>query len=684
MVAVALERVGALGPWVALRAGRWHRPVLVASPEVEVPPASGCGGSAIVTGGLGALGMATARWLARTQGIAHLALVGRTAPSPAAREALAQLAGEGVEVSVHALDVGDAAAVKQLVDGLPPERPLRWVVHAAGVLDDGVVSRLDAARVARVFRPKVHGAWNLHEATRGLPVERFVLFASAAGLLGNPGQATYAAANAYLDGLAALRRSQGLPALSVDWGPWRDGMAAALPPEARERIARLGIGALSADEALALLAQAVHADDGQTLCVALEARARLGPLEPPPRPPVRPGPMARPGGSPGTGERRARGGGAPAPPRRGREIPGDRPLQELGFDSLMALELRATLMSRLDRPLPPTLAFDHPTVQALAQHLAGPAAEETAAPPPPGPAAADEPIAIVGMGCRFPGGANDPRERSGSCCATGTDAHPRGARRPLGRRRLLRPRPGRAGQDVHALGRLPRPTSTGFDAAFFGISPREAAAHGPAAAPAARGRLGGARARRPSRPSALAGSRDRRLRRRRPRTDYARLASAAALERRSTRYFGTGNALEHRRRAALVHARPAAGRASRSTPPARRRWSRSTWPARACARASATLALAGGVNLMLVARSSTIDALASRACWRRTAAARPSTPAPTATSAARAAAWSCSSGSSDALARRRPDPGRDPRHGRQPGRPQQRPHRARTAARRRR
>ncbi len=184
-------------------------------------------GSYLITGGLGALGLQTARWLA-CQGARHLLLAGRSAPGMAAEQVIAELAAIGVQVSLLQADVADLAqlqpALQSALESLPP---LHGVVHAAGLLDDGVVMQLDRQRLARVLAPKLRGAWNLHVLTQACPLDFFILFSSVAPLLGSPGQANYAAGNAFLDALAHYRRQRGMPALSINWGPWAEiGMAA--------------------------------------------------------------------------------------------------------------------------------------------------------------------------------------------------------------------------------------------------------------------------------------------------------------------------------------------------------------------------------------------------------------------------------------------------------------------------
>jgi phthiocerol/phenolphthiocerol synthesis type-I polyketide synthase C len=201
--------------------------------------------SYLITGGLGGLGLLTAEWLAK-QGAEHLVLTGRSASlSAAARSAIGRLEAQGVHVHVAACDVGDRQAVARLLQYVKSELPpLRGVVHGAGVLADGLAQQLTAAEFAHAMWPKMHGAFNLHRETEQLPLDFFVLFSSAASMLGSPGQGNYAAANEFMDALAQVRRARGLPALSIDWGPWSESGMAARPDRAG-RLAERGMGNIS-------------------------------------------------------------------------------------------------------------------------------------------------------------------------------------------------------------------------------------------------------------------------------------------------------------------------------------------------------------------------------------------------------------------------------------------------------
>jgi acyl transferase domain-containing protein/7-keto-8-aminopelargonate synthetase-like enzyme/acyl carrier protein len=196
------------------------------APESE--PAVRAEGSYLITGGLGALGLRVAGHLVE-QGARHLVLTGRSAATPQARETVERLRAAGASVAEVRADVARAEDVSRLIEACQAQAPLRGVIHAAGVLDDGIHDRQTAERFARVMAPKVHGAWHLHTLTQEIPLDFFVLFSSMASVLGSAGQTNYAAANAFLDALAHHRRARGLPALTINWGPWAEaGMAARL------------------------------------------------------------------------------------------------------------------------------------------------------------------------------------------------------------------------------------------------------------------------------------------------------------------------------------------------------------------------------------------------------------------------------------------------------------------------
>jgi pimaricinolide synthase PimS1 len=349
----------------------------------------------LITGGTGGLGALVAKHLAREHGIRSLLLASRRGcEAPGASELEAELAGLGVSVRMAACDVADRSQVQALLDLVPAECPLGAVVHTAGVLDDCLIGDLTDERLDRVLAPKVDGALNLHAATEHHDLSAFVLFSSVASVLGAPGQANYAAANAFLDALAAKRRAQGLAGLAIAWGLWEEttDMTRQLGEVARSRMTRAGVGGLSTVQGLALLDAACDGDAALAVAmaldpVALRAHARAGGL--PPifsglvRPPVPDRARGR-AGSPASrlaamsDRERSRSVleltlenvAAVLGQALGESVAPDQAFKELGFDSLTALELRNRLSVEMDMRLPATLAFDYPSASAVARYLA--------------------------------------------------------------------------------------------------------------------------------------------------------------------------------------------------------------------------------------------------------------------------------------------------------------------------
>ncbi|MEV4723791.1 type I polyketide synthase [Micromonospora humida] len=379
---------------IAVRDGRTLVPRLARTPvpaatddEPLVPPDE----TVVITGGTGALGRLVARHLVVDRGVRNLLVLSRSGPeSPAATELVEHLGAH-----VVAVDAADRDALARVLAGVR----IGGVVHAAGVLDDGVVESMTPERVAGVLRAKVDAAVALHDLTRDRPPAFFTMFSSAAGVLGSPGQSAYAAANATLDGLAAHRRSLGLPAQSLAWGLWAqsDGMASAMDATGRARADRAGVAPLSAAEGLALFDAALRtdmpllvparldtaaSDDPSTMMRGLRpARARRSTEE-------RNVLHRLVGLSPGEQHRVlvdvVRGHAAAVLGHPGPDAVGaGRAFTDLGFDSLMAVELRNRLQSATGLRLSPTLVFDHPNPEELAAHLraaAGPAQEAAPAP----------------------------------------------------------------------------------------------------------------------------------------------------------------------------------------------------------------------------------------------------------------------------------------------------------------
>jgi acyl transferase domain-containing protein/NADPH:quinone reductase-like Zn-dependent oxidoreductase len=369
-----------------LREGRNVGKVVLAVPAPLDPD-----GTVLITGGTGGLGALFARHLARVHGVRRLLLLSRRGPDAAGvPELVEELAASGCQARVVACDAADREQLAGVLASV--EAPLTAVVHAAGVLDDGMVESLTPERLARVMRPKLDAAVHLHELTAGMQLSAFVLFSSVAALIGSPGQGNYAAANAFLDALAARRRSAGLPGASLAWGLWADatGMTGDLGEAELARLARMGVGALPADLGLELFDQAQRLGGALLAPVlldqaALRAQARAGLLAPLLRGLVRT-PAQRAGSAGGSLAQRL----AAVPPSDweavtldlvraqvaavlGHASPGaidaERAFKELGFDSLAAVELRNRLTRATGLRLPTTLVFDHPNSGAVARYL---------------------------------------------------------------------------------------------------------------------------------------------------------------------------------------------------------------------------------------------------------------------------------------------------------------------------
>jgi NADPH:quinone reductase-like Zn-dependent oxidoreductase/acyl carrier protein len=353
-------------------------------------------GTVLITGGTGGLAAVLARHLVAEHGVRRLVLAGRRGPAAEGAEKLvAELAGLGAEAAVVACDVTDRAALAALIDGIPS---LTAVVHAAAVLDDGLVETLTPERLARVLAPKADAARHLHELTRHHDLAAFVLFSSTAGTLGAPGQANYAAANAFLDALAVHRRRAGLPAQSLVWGPWTQeaGLTSRLTAADLARMARSGFPPIAAEQGVRMFDAALGRPEAVLVTARVDAR-ELGPDAPPLL-----GELARRTGRRGrTAGASLRDSIAGRPREEARKIiaaavqaevatvlgygtPGaadlTRPFKELGFDSLTAIELRNRLAKATGVRLPATLVFDHPTPDAVAGHLLSQLAPESAEP----------------------------------------------------------------------------------------------------------------------------------------------------------------------------------------------------------------------------------------------------------------------------------------------------------------
>ncbi len=449
-------------------------------------------GSILITGGTGGLGAEVARWLA-TSGAERLVLASRRGPdAPGAQLLRAELEQTGVRVDVVACDVADRDALAGVLAGIPD---LTGVVHAAGVGQAGVfLDRTDADEFAAVMAAKSAGAANLDALLGDRELDLFVLFASIAGVWGAAGQAAYAAGNAYLDALADDRRSRGLAATSIAWGPWADaGMATG--EEIGEHLRRRGLGMMAPDLAMAELRRAVIGADA-TVTVADVDWERFHPIFTATRPnrffDTLPDVSARTTGNTdpalaaslrGLSEKDRRRAVVDLVRTEAAAVAGhdsadavdvERPFKDMGFDSLAAVELRKRLVSVTGLALPVTMVFDYPTPAALADHmLAEIAGGAVADLDVPIGAAPHEPIAIIGMGCRFPGGVRSP-EQLWELVRDGVDAISEfPADRGWDTAGLYDPDPDRAGRTYSTRGGFVAEAAE-FDPAFFGISPREA------------------------------------------------------------------------------------------------------------------------------------------------------------------------------------------------------------------
>ncbi|AJE81265.1 modular polyketide synthase [Streptomyces albus] len=347
-------------------------------------------GTVLITGGTGALGAHLARRLA-DRGAEHLLLTGRRGPeAPGARELAAELGERGVRVTLAACDVADRGALAALLDEVPTEFPLTAVVHTAGVLDDGVLDALTPERLATVLRPKAEAVRHLHELTADRDLAAFVLYSSFSGAVGGAGQANYAAANAFLDAFAEQRRADGLPATALAWGAWDGGGMAAAADGVSARLDRHGVRAMAPARALDALQQALDHGDACLAVADLDWERFAAGLTA-----VRPSPLlaripeaarqraqAAEGGlrerlgaqseeeQLGTLRELVRGQAARVLGHGGADrVEARKPFRDLGFDSLMAVDLRNALGAATGLSLPAGVVFDHPNPEALAAYL---------------------------------------------------------------------------------------------------------------------------------------------------------------------------------------------------------------------------------------------------------------------------------------------------------------------------
>ncbi|WP_409234485.1 SDR family NAD(P)-dependent oxidoreductase [Streptomyces sp. PA5.6] len=466
-------------------------------------------GTVLIAGGTGMMGALVAEHLVSTWAVRHLLLVSRQGPdAPGARELADRLTGLGAAVRIVAADLTDARATADLIASVDPAHPLTGVIHAAGVLDDAVVTAQTSEQLARVWAAKASVAANLDAATADLPLSLFLMFSSAAGVLGNAGQVGYAAANAFVDALVARRRAAGLTGLSIAWGLWARGSAMTrhLDDADLARLRASGVKPLLDEQGLALLdaarATAPHtsllvaagidvrelsADDVPAILRNLTGRTRRRAAA---DSAVDKGALERRLAGLDEAERRAAVSdvvrecvAAVLGHRSASDVRTEANFKDLGFDSLTAVQLRNRLSTASGLRLPATLAFDHPTPQALAAYLCMRLGGPTAAPAMPASAArpaatTDDPVAIVAMACKYPGGVASP-EGLWDLVAAGVDTV---GEFPTGRgwdlERLFHPDPDHPGTSYADQGAF-LPDAGDFDAAFFGINPREALAMDP-------------------------------------------------------------------------------------------------------------------------------------------------------------------------------------------------------------
>jgi len=465
--------------------------------------------SYLITGGLGALGLEVAEWMVQ-QGARNLVLTGRRAPNETAQQVITELETAGANVSVLLGDISrqeDVAKIFQQMEASLP--PLKGVIHAAGLLDDGVLQNMSWQQFTKVMAPKVQGTWHLHQLTQDLPLDFFVCFSSMASMLGSPGQGNYAAANAFMDAMAHYRRGMGLPGLSINWGAWASaGMAASLDTQHQQRFDAVGISAIEPERGMQALGSLLSDSPSQVGVFPVNWSKFVRQLPTQQKIPFLEALISVEPSLSQNSAFREQLESVPVSERQelltthirsliaktlgltdANKIGRRQPLFDLGLDSLMAVEVKNRLESSLQTSLRSTLLFDYPTLEALLEYLANDVIpiefsseldeaekkveldkEEITGEPVS--QLSNEPIAIIGMSCRFPGGVDSP-EAFWQLLNDGVDAI---TEVPLERWNIEHyydPNPDAPGKvssrDGGFLSDIAR-----FDAPFFGISPREA------------------------------------------------------------------------------------------------------------------------------------------------------------------------------------------------------------------
>jgi acyl transferase domain-containing protein len=475
---------------IALRAGKPYVPRLVptkAAPvqgEFSVDP-EGC---YLITGGLGMLGRQAAKWLAR-RGARDVIVVSRREPTESTRDIIAEIEQQGCRVHVMLADISKRSDVSELFARIDQELPpLKGLIHASGVLDDGLMAEQNWSRFESVLAPKQTGSLLLHEMTADRELDFFILYSSAASVLGSPGQGNYATANAFLDGLAHQRVAAGLPALSINWGPWTEGMAAS--ETVVRSLALQGLTALTSDESHQVMEQLIVSGAVQATVLDVDwrrLRQRLSAFALPVLDLV--APDVAPGGGDSELVETLRAAdeaertelmtthvrnqlqeilSLPQPPEL------ETPLAELGLDSLMAVELSTRLQQQLEPEITvsPTIAFDYPSAGALTGHLLSLLKElpEVIKPVSVTVKTDDDDVAIIGLGCRFPGAGNAAEFWQNLCHGVDAIRELPSDRWDVDKYYSPTPAPGkmytREGGFLDSIG--------DFDADFFGISAQEA------------------------------------------------------------------------------------------------------------------------------------------------------------------------------------------------------------------
>ena len=361
------------------------------SPLIEAEAIIRDEGTYLISGGLGALGLVVAEWMVK-EGARHLVLVGRNPAKPEAEQLIEGWEKRGAEIHVMQGNLAWEEDVKGILDTIQSALPpLKGIIHAAGVLDDGMIPQQTWQRFENVLQPKRNGAWNLHLLTEKLPLDFFILFSSAAAVMGNLGQSNYAAANAFLDALAHYRRAQGLPAISINWGPWATVGMASRETSQENRLANRGVQGIHPEDGLTLLKRILRENQPQRCVIDINWSQYVHHLLPEQKSGFYSALIAD---LPSTGT----GGGAETSliikelsdatieerPQlllsfmqdlagsvigESQTLPEDAPLMEQGFDSMMAVDLKNRLNKALHSNLPASLLFEYPTLTKITDFL---------------------------------------------------------------------------------------------------------------------------------------------------------------------------------------------------------------------------------------------------------------------------------------------------------------------------